>query len=56
MICIALVFNTMIVTYIDPTLEPYVSEEFGMKPSEVGMVFFAGSLVYMILCPVGGLL
>jgi hypothetical protein len=56
MVCILLTLNNNIVTYIDPTLEPYVEEEFGMGSSVVGMIFFAGSLVYMILCPVASLI
>ena len=56
MVCILLTLNNNLVTYIDPTLEPYVDEQFHMGSAVVGMIFFAGSMVYMLLCPVGSLL
>ncbi|KAI1305225.1 MFS-type transporter SLC18B1 [Halotydeus destructor] len=52
-ILITLTTCTLSLTFLDPTFEPHL-RIFDLTPSQVGFVFFFGSLVYGILSPISG--
>ncbi|KAI1305248.1 MFS-type transporter SLC18B1 [Halotydeus destructor] len=50
---ITLTTCTLSMTFLDPTFEPHV-RVFDLTPSQVGLVFFFGSLVYGVVSPISG--
>ncbi|KAI1305247.1 MFS-type transporter SLC18B1 [Halotydeus destructor] len=50
---ITLTTCTLSLTFLDPTFEPHL-RIYDLTPSQVGFVFFFGSLVYGILSPISG--
>ncbi|KAI1305249.1 MFS-type transporter SLC18B1 [Halotydeus destructor] len=50
---ITLTTCSLSMTFLEPNFEPHV-RKFDLTPSQVGMVFFLGSLAYGILSPISG--
>ncbi|KAI1305223.1 MFS-type transporter SLC18B1 [Halotydeus destructor] len=48
-----LITGNLSMTFLDPTFEPHV-RIYDLTPSQVGMVFFCGALMYGILSPISG--
>ena len=54
--CILVFFPTSLVGFLDPCLAPFAQKEYGLSASVVGIVFFAGAMLYIISLPIVGLL
>lgn len=47
---------TALTGYLDPCLGPYAHEEYHLDEGVIGLIFFAGAAIYIIMIPVSTIL
>lgn len=50
------ILPTLGVLFLDPTLEPFVVNQYKVSPSTAGVMFALNAFAYVVLCPLGSYL